>query len=234
MRRNGLLAAALLLLFGLGACAGDITKFSPRKTTIEPGTYVVAFSINTLVQGGTVPRKGEPRFSIDQLNVAGGKPIQMFGAEAGIGLALVEMPTATLQFEALGLTWHLLGTPRGHYVTTKRGPTVKLEPGVVNYLGSLVIADFEMQGTGEIDQWPASIDLVFVDAWEQDADRWAGNYAIFRQQPPVKNIPGAWSATGTVPLERVRVGRSGGIVPANTYNIYSKALEEQASDEDEN
>ena len=103
MRRNGLLAAAVLMLFGLGACASDITKFSPRKTTIEPGTYVVAFSINTLFQGGTVPRKGEPRFSIDQLNVAGGKPIQMFGAEAGIGLALIEVPTASLQFEALGL-----------------------------------------------------------------------------------------------------------------------------------
>jgi hypothetical protein len=233
MRRYGLLAAAILLMFGLASCANDISRFGSRKTAVDPDTYVAAFSINTLVQGGTVPRKGEPQFTIDQLNLAGGQPIQMFGAEAGIGLVLIELPAASMHFEALGLTWRLLDKPRGHYVTTKRGPTVELEAGVVNYLGSLFIADFEMKGTGETDLHPVSIDLVFADTWDQDANRWAERYAVFGNQAPVKKIPGAWNASGAVALERVRVGMGGGIVPSPKFKIYTRALEDRAASDEQ-
>ena len=102
---------------------------------------------------------------------------------------------------------------------------VKLKQGAVNYIGSLVIRDYDIAGQSSHDDGSnradefqidavgaqsGSIVLEFVDEWDLHASIWKENYAVFGERAPVKVIAGPWDSAGPVGLGRAVVGYSGG------------------------
>lgn len=201
MKRQVLAVLALVIsACGITGCA-SYEAFDPGQTSVDADSYVVAMSINTLAQGGKPVQADQPLFLMNELGITGKKPIDIYELQPGLGLLVLEVPGDELNLGNLQMSWRMPGYGWQVFLTAKEGPKVSLEPGVVNYLGSLVIAGSRIEG--DSNPRPTSIDLRFVDAWEADAEIWKEHFAVFAANDPNKVISGSWADTGYVTLRAV-------------------------------
>jgi hypothetical protein len=198
-----------MLAFVLGAsgvtgCA-SYKAFDPDRTSVDADSYVVAMSINTMVQGGKPVQADEPLFLMDELRIAGTKPLNIYETQPGLALLVIEVPHGELDLETLKLSWRQPGNGWQKFQTATAGPEVSLEAGAVNYLGSLTVAGSTVEDDAK--PQPTKVDLRFVDGWESDAESWKKFYAVFAANEPNKVIAGSWADAGDVELQPVTSSR---------------------------
>ena len=172
------------------ACAGT-GQLDSRQAAVAPGTSVVAFSVDTrkLEKDDSWARPVEIH-----LRFGDGSASFSLSDRKGPQRILFEVPGDAItidQFEmeaGAGIFWRRYGTLLDENLV--------LVPGKVNYLGRLTVEDVQFEPVDDSRVRPIGAKLVFADAMADDLAAWKGQYEIFRNMNPERQVIGYLAGEG--------------------------------------
>jgi len=203
MSRNALHALTALLALGISGCAAPLKVFDVNQTTINPHMYVVALSFDSSAL--TVENSDGNRYKWS-LNYGGlrwsqAPRVVIGGKGTGVYALMLESANPTFNLGELQLTLKRGRSRYENYESATSGPIIDLDPGVITYVGSVVIkrAVFEAGPSKAL-----SVTVTIEDAWENNVERWKHEYPIMLDHDPIRRIAPVWGDAGQVAMKRAR------------------------------
>ena len=194
------IALLLCLLPLLGGCV-SVQTVEPAQVTIEPSSYVVAFSVNTSTLIRSAIKEYGGRFRASHLYLKGYDTVHLSAGESGSQLFVFQPSAQVLGF---GQFFVARGGTNNqyHFGTISDGPRINLTAGEITYLGRLEIEDIQFKKSANwTTDTPIAVRLVFKDASEEDFPALQQQYEIFRDKNAVKQIPRRWGDLDYEPVQ---------------------------------
>jgi hypothetical protein len=193
-------AAVCLLVVTLSAGCATPARISPGQESIEQGTAVLAFSVNTesLLTRETEIRPAQIEMRYGDKSVS----IDISDKKSGIDRFVLEVPVTQIS-----LDWFQLVAGRGIFWSRYRtafAHRTELALGEINYLGRLEIrnVNFDEYADGPTGI-PVEVQLVFSDALEDDLSAWNEEYKLFQGRTPNHLVAGNWGGQDYLDLSYV-------------------------------
>ena len=164
----------------------------PVQTTINPGSAVIAFSVDTSKisdeDAWIRPKQLQLRYGTESITVRLHKP------ESGAQRVLLEVPAQAISLNGFeidagtGIFWNRYRTGSGQ--------AFNLSQGEITYVGRIEIEKVYFEEDVDKEKGrPNGIRLVFSDALEEDLVAWKQQYKIFEGRNPVAEIVGDWGGS---------------------------------------
>jgi hypothetical protein len=200
MSRNVFHALVALLALGISGCAAPLKVFDVNQTTINPDMYVVALSFDSSALAADSSYGIHSRLSYAGLHWSQAPNVVVGSDISGVYALMLESAKPTFDLGELELTWKKgVGNYYAAYESATSGPIIDLDPGVITYVGSVVIKRVKFDTkTGK----PLSVTLSIEDAWDNNVERWKNYYPIMLDHDPIRRIAPVWGDAGQVALKR--------------------------------
>ena len=164
----------------------------PAQTNIDPGSGVIAFSVDTAKitdqEAWIRPKRLQLRYGTESITV------RLRDRNAGPQRVLLEVPAQAISLDGFeidagtGIFWNRYRTGSGQ--------SFNLPPGEITYVGRIEVDKVYYEDDVDREKGrPNGIRLVFTDAMDEDLDAWQQQYKIFEGRPPESEIVGNWGGS---------------------------------------